>query len=297
MSREPHLDVAGPGEMSAGAGAWGSVPFPEDLYGSAKRVRVLREWIDAERPRRASGPLSLLDFGCGTGAAVAEPLSTAGDQVQGVDLHGPSVERARQRPGGTRVHYSTRTLAQLEADGERYHAIVCSEVLEHLPDPAAALHAFHRLLEPEGLLLVTIPNGFGPFENLQRLDRLLRRFYVGLVLDQVAWGLRAIHWQLRGRGLPPRPGEAPTGIPGAASLNPDSPHVQFFHLPELEGLCATAGFVTEEVRSRVVVCGPYVDFWAPLFSLGGRLYALNAALADRLPLSWTSDWMLRLRRR
>lgn len=38
-----------------------------------------------------------------------------------------------------------------------FDAILCSEVLEHLPDPNAALREFSRLLKKDGVLLITAP--------------------------------------------------------------------------------------------------------------------------------------------
>lgn len=39
----------------------------------------------------------------------------------------------------------------------RYDAILCSEVLEHLPRPEAALREVHRLLKSDGVLILTVP--------------------------------------------------------------------------------------------------------------------------------------------
>jgi 2-polyprenyl-3-methyl-5-hydroxy-6-metoxy-1,4-benzoquinol methylase len=48
-----------------------------------------------------------------------------------------------------------------------FDAILCTEVLEHLPNPLAALHEFARLLRPAGTLLLTAPfcsiTHFAPF--------------------------------------------------------------------------------------------------------------------------------------
>src|SRR5207245_449865 len=42
-------------------------------------------------------------------------------------------------------------------DDDYLDAIVCTQVLEHLADPAAALREFNRLLRPGGQLLLTAP--------------------------------------------------------------------------------------------------------------------------------------------
>jgi SAM-dependent methyltransferase len=40
---------------------------------------------------------------------------------------------------------------------EEFDAIICLSVLEHLPDPAAAVDAMHRALKPGGSVLIGVP--------------------------------------------------------------------------------------------------------------------------------------------
>jgi 2-polyprenyl-3-methyl-5-hydroxy-6-metoxy-1,4-benzoquinol methylase len=40
-----------------------------------------------------------------------------------------------------------------------YDAVVCSELLEHLDDPARALERIAPALKPRGTIVVTVPNG------------------------------------------------------------------------------------------------------------------------------------------
>ena len=41
--------------------------------------------------------------------------------------------------------------------GKRYSLILMLDVLEHLPDPAAALRRVESLLQPDGKFVVTVP--------------------------------------------------------------------------------------------------------------------------------------------
>lgn len=50
------------------------------------------------------------------------------------------------------------TLARLALDDGSLDGILCSSVLEYLPDPRACLTEFARVLKPRGLLLVSVPN-------------------------------------------------------------------------------------------------------------------------------------------
>lgn len=48
-------------------------------------------------------------------------------------------------------------ITEIPLADESFHAVLCSEVLEHVPDPVAALGELCRLVEPEGKLILTAP--------------------------------------------------------------------------------------------------------------------------------------------
>lgn len=61
-------------------------------------------------------------------------------------------------------------------------AIMCTEVLEHIPDPSAAIAEFARLIRPGGYLIITAPfaslTHFAPFHFASGLSRFFYEHYL-----------------------------------------------------------------------------------------------------------------------
>ena len=264
-----------------------NINFPETAYGIVKRVCVFDAWLGEIRARRGGSTLSILDFGCGTGTLVAVPLASRGDKIHGVDLHEPSIALARQRNKQPNLSFSTETTAELISRQVFYDVIICSEVLEHLYTPAEVLRDFYELLAPGGWLFVTVPNGYGSYENLRRLEKLLQRFGPSSFLLELA---RKLKYWIKKKGSSSSVESAEQADGDIGYLNAESGHVQFFRLDDIERLFAESGFVLEITRGRTLLCGPYVDYLVKL-PFSNLLLKLNACLADRLPPRFAADWM------
>lgn len=50
-------------------------------------------------------------------------------------------------------------ITEIPAPDSSFDAVLCSEVLEHVPEPTHALDEFQRLLKPGGILILTAPFG------------------------------------------------------------------------------------------------------------------------------------------
>lgn len=100
----------------------------------------------------------ILDFGCGPGR-IARLVAGAGYSVEGVDPSPGMIDLARaQELRGADAHFEV-----LETDGShlptaRFDAIVCSSVLEYVPDARGLLVHFHRTLKPGGALVLSFSN-------------------------------------------------------------------------------------------------------------------------------------------
>jgi SAM-dependent methyltransferase len=110
----------------------------------------------------ASKPVRLLEIGSGQGDLSRELKERYPNiELVGLDLSDAGVEIARAKVPS--AAFFQQDLTRPMALPERYrgwatHA-VCSEVLEHLDDPRAALENARSCLAPRGRLVVTVPAG------------------------------------------------------------------------------------------------------------------------------------------
>lgn len=54
--------------------------------------------------------------------------------------------------------WTANLMAMPQAPDGRYDAVVCHQVLEHVPDPGSALSEIFRVLKPGGLLILSVPH-------------------------------------------------------------------------------------------------------------------------------------------
>jgi SAM-dependent methyltransferase len=239
------------------------VLLPEDAYGRAKRQRFVEAVIRQAQPR------TVLDFGCGTGTQLTWPLAEAFPQVSflGIDSDQPTIDWARKQPVPSNLSYAIQDDSPSE---RRFDLIIASEVLEHVEAPDELLRRFRDRLAEGGRLVVTIPNGFGPFEMMSLTEHLL-------TLSGVLPLLRRLKHLVLGK---PR-------IESSQALTlAISPHINFFSRSVMLGLLRGAGFEVARFQSRTVFCGFIID-WV----IRGPLISWNAQLADHLPAWCASDWM------
>lgn len=118
----------------------------------AYRRVVLRDHLSFLLPAAAGGPL--LDAGCGGGLLLAMARQRG---VRGIGLD-TSQEAARIASSRLGVPVVCASLDHAPFPDGRFRAISMYHVLEHLANPRAYLRAAHRLLAPEGRLIVQVPN-------------------------------------------------------------------------------------------------------------------------------------------
>jgi SAM-dependent methyltransferase len=246
----------------------GAPYLQENLWGYGKRLRFVENAMQRQFPARERHELSVLDIGCGNGSQLAIPLAVGGYQVTAVDPHHRSIERGRTLAPGVRFYAG----AVGDIPFSKFDCVIISEVLEHLDEPEELLGMALPYLAESGILIITVPNGYGEFE----LDRWT---YQALHVDKLAAWLRSQFSNNKHEK-------------DVAGSDDESPHIQRFTVSRLSKMFDRNNLVLVEARGTSLASGPFV---AHLWGKSETFIRMNAAITDRLPLSLAAGWMFALK--
>ena len=233
-----------------------------------KRLEFIVSALKARLPEGAE----VLDVGCGNGV-ISRGLGAQGFRVKGIDISEKTIEKARSLNTYGHVRFEAVSAEQLVADGHRYHAVICSEVLEHLHEPGRLLHVLHQSLTEDGMLIVTVPNGKGPREvfvtkpviAMQKKNNGLWKFVKGV---KSVFGYKGTT---------------------AQSDADDLTHIQFFTKKSLEDLAKRNNF-------RIIRFGKtnFIEDVFPFSFFSKKIKVLqkwDCAIAERLPYRFTGGFV------
>ena len=101
----------------------------------------------------------VLDAACGEGFG-ASLLASKAANVLACDIDSESIEHAKQRYGSqNNLSFQQADVTQLDAIANNsFDVIISFETLEHVLEQDRMLAGFHRLLKPNGLLLISTPD-------------------------------------------------------------------------------------------------------------------------------------------
>jgi SAM-dependent methyltransferase len=114
---------------------------------------VRAAWAERLRDWFPGRPSDVLDLGCGTGS-LSLLAAEQGHRVTGVDQSPAMVGRARAKLAGRDAVFLVGDAAAPPVGEQRFDVVLVRHVLWALPDPAAALGRWVRLLRPGGRLLL-----------------------------------------------------------------------------------------------------------------------------------------------
>lgn len=261
----------------------GRVQLPrENVFGHTKKARLIRDALNRLRTERQQG-LQVLDVGCGNGTALTRFLALDGNRVLGIDTHEASIEYARRHVDVPGVEFRVAAIDSLLSEDRRFDAVVFADVLEHVHEPERILAAGVQLLRPGGRVLVTVPNGFGPFEIESGLSRLPALGPASIwTIDRLVAVLNRFVFK-----------GAWTEVVQPADLpyNAECGHVRFFSQQGVLAVARQAGLTPVRKTGVSWLSGPYTNY---LFAPSRWFCRVNTHLADILPFWMLSAWFFEL---
>jgi 2-polyprenyl-3-methyl-5-hydroxy-6-metoxy-1,4-benzoquinol methylase len=172
----------------------------QTLYNSRNPTRrwlhtSRRDWVVAalQRARAAVpagvAPTRALEVGPGSGVYLPT-LARLFDEVTATDIERGFLDHASTLAA---THPNIRTLvddvSRSRLPSGHFDVVLCSEVIEHIPDSRPALETFRRILKPDGILVLSTPLRRSPLEQTARIAflpgivQIVRRVYREPVLE------------------------------------------------------------------------------------------------------------------
>ena len=219
--------------------------FDASTGSAMARSQRIVAWLSKQGQLRDNG--ALLDIGCGNGSFLqAYGHSNPGWRMTGLELDARNKACVESIPGVTHLH-----VGPIDSLDHKFDLIVMIHALEHIPNPVAFLRSLLERLNPEGRLLIQVPDlAASPFDLLiadhcshfsaTALDRVVRSAsYQVRRLDTTC-----VAKELTLLAEPAGP-EVPIGKRMSASNDDDAcsakRHVEWMYQVLLQGQQVTAG--------------------------------------------------------
>lgn len=124
-----------------------------------RRIITLLDYLDIQSEDK------VLDAGCGEGFYVMILREIFDCEVWAIDYDPHILEMAKKwfHRDDKKIHWQQADLTALSFKDESFDKIICSEVLEHIPEDGRAVSELYRVLKKGGKIGATVPNHNYPF--------------------------------------------------------------------------------------------------------------------------------------
>lgn len=182
-----------------------------------------------------------LEIGC-AGGAFLNAARKAGYDVQGIEFSHDAAALAREKYG---LNVITGDVLDGMFRGDTFDVVFMGDVLEHLPDPLATCREIHRIMAPDGVLVIECP---------MQTNTLFSR------IGFAAYGL--LGWK--------------------ATVNMPPYHLFEFRSPSMRALLGRAGFEIAATREGILPPGEIALRGTGLQNLAKKIFQYPNAVVTRL---------------
>jgi ubiquinone biosynthesis O-methyltransferase len=113
---------------------------------------------------------NVLDIGCGVGS-ISFYLASKGMKVVGIDVSSQAIDLCRQVKKNIGLNNVTFKRQELDTQPEKNDIVVCSEIIEHIPDDTQFMKLVAKKLKKGGYLFLSTPSKENVFYPLGVFDR------------------------------------------------------------------------------------------------------------------------------
>lgn len=153
------------------------------LYNYCLRRRAVQKYVQSEQ-----GEL-ILEVGSGL-----SPMTEASDRIVYSDLSFPALRTLKRMQG--RGYFVVADAAHLPFKAGSFLQVICSEVLEHLPEDRSALRQISSVMKSGGSLILTFPHRRAYFAGDDRFVNHFRRYELEEMITNLAEaGLKTLEIQ------------------------------------------------------------------------------------------------------
>lgn len=239
----------------------------ETASANASRLRFIFEQLLPMNPRR------ILDVGCGTGSQLTGFVAALfpDADVLGVDEDALSIQFARKL-------FTDRPNLKFRATLPResgFDVIILSEVLEHVDNPGQFLAEIGDRLRNDGLIIVTIPNGYGCSEIMSSIETIYQ-----------ITGLRSMVNRLLNKKYSALAPECEDSLA-------TSPHIHFFSFNDIQTIFQNSGYAITAYQGRMFLHNFIIS---RILNLKEAWCRVNARLGRRLHPFLVSGWMFAIQK-
>jgi len=225
--------------------------------------------------------IEVIDIGCGAGP-ITRPIAALGFKVLGIDIDPRRINYCKKNNVLPNLTFELKNVYDIDSK-KKFDIIICSEVLEHQENLIRFLRKIEGLLAPDGIIIVTIPNGYGAYENFERMHRLLRKTKLAPIMNRI-------------KGILVSLGLFEEEVPNEDhSCSIPCPHLQCFSLAGFKKILAAANLTIIEKENGHFLLDTFPG--NIFYRMNRNLIFLDGRLADLLPSFLVNSWFFVCKRK
>lgn len=247
----------------------------QTIYGSLSRYQWIKSFLNKNQ--------KIVDLGCGTGSMITIPLIEDGFDVLGVDLDEKSIKYGQNLLLKKNINLHRLQCCDFRELNFSPDVVILSEVLEHIDNLQlnSLLQDIFEKISLGGIVLITVPNGYGAFELESFIWNKLK---VGRVLEWLRLDVCYIIFKNKLLGY--------NTILNVPSSLDSSPHVQRFTYYSLPRILKKFRFKVISKRGGSLISGPFSNLFFTGFK---NIMKLNMILGNFIPW-FASDFYIAVKK-